>query len=107
MSIGVYKDLIEGVPGIQAVGWGARGGAGPAGAKPHSRPAFLPELRPDLVRLHAAGGRRDQDPVQRALARPGQGARTPLKLQRFLTRRTDTNIKYNYINVLVIISCTR
>ena len=62
------------------VGVCARVRAGVAGAEHDTRPAVLPQLRADLVRLHEAGGRRDQDQVQRPLARTDQGPRTSLKL---------------------------
>lgn len=58
----------------------ARRGAGPARPQPDAQPAVLPELRADLVRLHAAGGRPDEDPVQRALAGAGAGAGAALQL---------------------------
>ena len=73
------------VPGLQEVGGATRRGARPAGPQHDSRPAVLPQLRPDLVRLHEARGRRDQDPVQRAQPRPHQGAGPAVKLSRILS----------------------
>ena len=67
--------------GIQEVGPAPRRGAPAAGAEHDARPALLPQLRPDLVRLHAAGGRPHQDQVVGALARPHQGPGAALQLQ--------------------------
>ena len=44
--------LFSGLPRLQEVGGLARLGARPAGAQHDARPAVLPQLRPDLVRLH-------------------------------------------------------
>lgn len=45
--------------------------AGAAAARPEHDPrsAVLSQLRPNLVRIHAAGGRSDQDPLRGPLAR--------------------------------------
>lgn len=53
--------------------------ARPPGAEPNPRPAVLPELRADLVRVDASGGRADQDPVIGALAGPHPGAWAPVQ----------------------------
>ena len=63
------------------MGEAARRGAAFAGHLPHARPALFPQLRADLVRLDAAGGRADQDPLLGALAGAGAGARAALQLQ--------------------------
>ena len=60
------------------MGSAPRRGAAAAGAEHDARPALLPQLRPDLVRLHETRGCRDQDQVQRPLARTDQGPRTSL-----------------------------
>ena len=74
----------SGLQSLQEVGWTARLRAGPAGTEHDSRPVVLPQLCPDLVRLHEAGGRRDQDQVQRPLAGTDQGPGTSLQLHRIL-----------------------
>lgn len=56
-------------------------GAASAGHLSHARPALFPQLRADLVRLDAAGGRADQDPLLSALAGAGAGAGAALQLQ--------------------------
>ena len=58
----------------------ARVRAGVAGAEHDARPAVLPQLRADLVRLHEAGGRGDQDQVQCPLPGPHQGPGPAIKL---------------------------
>lgn len=58
----------------------ARGGAPTARAQHDPRAALLPELRADLVRLHATGGRAHKDSVFGPLPRANQGTRTALKL---------------------------
>ena len=77
--------LFSGLPRLQEVGCPARVGARPAGAQHDARPAVLPQLRPDLVRLHEAGGRGDQDQVQRPLPGPHQGPGPAVKLSRILS----------------------
>lgn len=63
------------------MGEAARRGASSAGHLPHARPALFPQLRPDLVRLDAAGGRADQDPLLGALAGTRARAGAALQLQ--------------------------
>ena len=70
-----------------------RGGAAAAGAEHDARPALLPQLRPDLVRLHATRGRPHQDQVLGPLAGTHQGPRTTLKLKvspLFITRLQES-----------------
>ena len=63
------------------MGSAPRRGAAAAGAEHDARPALLPQLRADLVRLHAPRGRPHQDQVLGPLAGTHQGARTALQLQ--------------------------
>jgi hypothetical protein len=72
--------------GVQEVGVPARRGARPARAQSDPRPALLPQLRPDLVRLDAAGGRPHQGQVERALPRTHQGAGAAIQLVGFRQR---------------------
>ena len=75
--------------GLQEVGAAPRRGAAAAGAEHDARPALLPQLRPDLVRLHATRGRPHQDQVLGPLAGTHQGPGTTLKLKvssRFITQ---------------------
>ena len=67
--------------GLQEVGAAPRRGAAAARAEHDARSAVLPQLRPDLVRLHAARGRPHQDQVLGPLAGAHQGPRTTLKLK--------------------------
>ena len=67
------------------MGGATRRGARPARPQHDARPAVLPQLRPDLVRLHEAGGRGDQDQVQRPLPGPHQGPGPAVKLSRILS----------------------
>lgn len=48
-------------------------------SKSHARSVVLPQLRADLVRFHEAGGCSHQDSQQRAFARSGTGAGSPVK----------------------------
>lgn len=50
-----------------------------AGSESHARSVVLPQLRADLVRFHEAGGCSHEDPQQRAFARSGTGAGSPVK----------------------------
>jgi hypothetical protein len=75
------KNILLCVEGLQKVGEATRRGASPAGHHPHARPALFPQLRPDLVRLDAAGGRANQDPLLGALTGAGAGAGAALQLQ--------------------------
>ena len=77
----MYENLPAFLAGIQEVGSAPRRGAAAAGAEHDARPALLPQLRPDLVRLHAPRGRSHQDQVLGPLAGTHQGARTALQLQ--------------------------
>lgn len=63
------------------MGEAARRGTSSARHLPHARPALFPQLRPNLVRLDAAGGRADQDPLLGALAGAGAGSWAALQLQ--------------------------
>lgn len=61
--------IISSFPGLPQVGAEARRGAPAARPRSVAQPAVLPQLRADLVRLDAAGGRPQQDPLVGALAR--------------------------------------
>lgn len=50
-----------------------------AGSESHARSVVLPQLRADLVRFHEAGGCSHQDSQQRAFARSGTSAGSPVK----------------------------
>ena len=63
------------------MGSAPRRGAAAAGAEHDARPALLPQLRPDLVRLHATRGRPHQDQVLGPLTGTHQGPRTTLQLE--------------------------
>ena len=79
--INIKINDMSGVPRLQEVGGGARRGGGAARPQHDARPALLPQLRADLVRLHAPRGRPHQDQVLGPLAGTHQGARTALKLK--------------------------
>ncbi len=75
----VYVGLL--FAGVSQVGGRARRGGAAAGPQHDARPAVLLELRADLVRVDATGGRADQGAVVGALAGPDQGSRPALQLQ--------------------------
>lgn len=68
--------------GVPEVGGQTRRGAPAAGHQPDAQPALLPQLRADLVRLHAARGRPEQGALLRAPARPHPRAGPALQLGR-------------------------
>lgn len=60
----------------------ARRGAAAARPQPLPQPAVFPQLRADLVRLDAPGGRAKQDPLVGALARLRARAGAPVQFAR-------------------------
>ena len=67
--------------GLPEVGVRARGGGPPPRPVHEPRPALLPQLRADLVRVDEARGRANQDQVFRALSGAHQGARAAVQLE--------------------------
>ena len=70
--------------GVSQVGGRARGGAVAPRPQHDPRSAVFLELRPNLVRLDAAGRRPHQNQVVGSLSRPDQSPGTPLQ---FMVRR--------------------